>query len=144
MNNRWPTCILFAAVLAFMVSCTSSPRYTSSVHPRRGTPPGSLRRVQEGVASFYGQDFHGRKTANGEIYDMHAITAAHQALPFNTRVLVTNLDNGKRIEVRINDRGPFVKGRIIDLSYAAAQKIGMVGPGTANVKLEVLELGAEE
>lgn len=137
-------CVRIAAALLFLVSCASSPRYTSAIYPSRGSPPGSLRRVQEGVASFYAQDFHGRKTANGETYDMLAMTAAHQALPFNTRVLVTNLDNGKKVEVRINDRGPFIKDRIIDLSYGAAMKIGMVGPGTANVRLEVLEVGVEE
>jgi len=144
MTERWPACILIAAVLLLVVSCASSPRYTSAARPRRGTPPGSLRRIQTGVASFYGQDFHGRKTANGETYDMYAMTAAHQALPFNTRVLVTNLDNGKKVAVRINDRGPFVKDRIIDLSYGAAMKVGMVGPGTANVRLEVLEMGEGE
>jgi rare lipoprotein A len=110
---------------------------------QRTDPPGSLKHIQEGIASFYADEFHGRKTANGEIYDMYAMTAAHQALPFNTRVSVTNLDNGKKVIVRINDRGPFVKGRIIDLSYGAAGKIGMVGPGTARVRLEVLEIGTE-
>jgi rare lipoprotein A len=93
------------------------------------------------VASYYADDFHGRKTANGEVFDMHALTAAHRALPFNTRVLVTNLDNGKTVVVRINDRGPFVKGRIIDLSYGAAKSVGMIGPGTARVRLNVLEMG---
>jgi len=130
-------------MLVVMASCSPAPRYTSAVQPWVGSSPESLRRVQEGVASFYGEDFHGRKTANGEIYDMHAMSAAHRALPYNTRVLVTNLDNGKKVEVRINDRGPFVKGRIIDLSYGAARKIGMVGPGTARVRLEVLEMGGE-
>lgn len=93
---------------------------------------------EDGVASWYGEDFHGKKTANGEIYDMYAMTAAHKLLPFNTKVRVTNLDNGKTVDVRINDRGPFVKGRIIDLSYTAAQRIAMVGPGTARVKLQAL------
>lgn len=144
MRKRWPTCILVIAMVLTLGGCASSPRYTSAVRPRKGTPPGSLKRVQRGVASFYAQDFHGRQTSNGETYDMYAMTAAHQALPFNTRVLVTNLDNGKKVEVRINDRGPFVNGRIIDLSYGAAEKIGMVGSGTANVRLEVLEMGAGE
>jgi len=139
------TCWLERALVMTVVlaSCAPWPRYTSAVRPWVDSSPGSLRRVQEGVASFYGEDFHGRKTANGEMYDMHAMSAAHRALPFNTRVLVTNLDNGKKVEVRINDRGPFIKGRIIDLSYGAARKIGMVGPGTARVRLEVLEMGAE-
>ncbi len=93
---------------------------------------------QNGKASWYGKKFHGRKTANGEVYNMYAISAAHKTLPLGTWVSVSNLDNNKKINVRINDRGPFVKGRIIDLSYAAAKKIGIVGPGTARVKIVAL------
>lgn len=92
---------------------------------------------QEGVASWYGGKFHGRKTANGEIYDMNGVTAAHKSLPFGTIVNVQNLDNGKAIKVRINDRGPFIKGRIIDLSKKAAEAIGMMHSGTANVRITV-------
>ncbi len=91
-----------------------------------------------GIASWYGPNFHGKRTSNGEIYDMHAFTAAHKTLPMNTMVKVTNLKNGKSTVVRINDRGPFVGNRIIDLSYAAAKKIGMIGRGTAPVRIEVL------
>lgn len=91
-----------------------------------------------GTASWYGPDFHGKKTSNGEIYNMNAMTAAHKTLPMNTMVRVTNLGNGAQTTVRINDRGPFVAGRIIDLSKAAATNIGMVGAGTARVKLEVV------
>jgi rare lipoprotein A (peptidoglycan hydrolase) len=91
-----------------------------------------------GIASWYGKDFHGKKTANGEVYDMDAMTAAHKELPFNTRVRVVNLKNGKSIVVRINDRGPFVKGRIIDLSRRAAGKIGMFFSGTTKVRVEIL------
>jgi rare lipoprotein A len=94
--------------------------------------------TQTGLASWYGKDFHGRKTANGETYDMYGISAAHKILPFNTMVRVTNLDNGKRIDVRINDRGPFIRGRIIDLTYTAAKRIDMIGPGTARVRIETL------
>ena len=94
--------------------------------------------VQHGKASWYGKPFHGRLTANGERYNMHAPTAAHKTLPFGTRVRVTNLDNGKHTVVRINDRGPFVKGRIIDLSYGAAKQIQMLQMGVARVKLEIL------
>jgi rare lipoprotein A len=93
---------------------------------------------QKGIASWYGKKFHGRKTSNGEVYNMYGISAAHKTLPFNTVVRVHNLDNGKRIDVRINDRGPFVRGRIIDLSYGAAQELGLVGPGTARVKIVAL------
>jgi rare lipoprotein A len=92
----------------------------------------------EGVASWYGEDFNGRLTASGEVYDMYAYTAAHKTLPLGTVVKVTNLDNGQTTQVRINDRGPFVKDRIIDLSRTAGRDIGMRGVGTANVKLEVV------
>ncbi len=94
---------------------------------------------QIGVASWYGKDFHGKPTASGEIYNMYDMTAAHKTLPLGTQVMVTNLENGRSVKVTINDRGPFVKNRIIDLSYAAAKAIGMVGPGTAKVMIEVLK-----
>ena len=113
--------------------------------PRSGPPPTSERRpvvpgeyVEEGVASWYGVPFNGRRTSNGEIYDMHEFTAAHRTLPFNAVVRVTNLRNGKQTQVRINDRGPFVADRVIDLSLSAAEAIEMVGPGTAQVRLEVI------
>lgn len=92
---------------------------------------------QEGIASWYGGKFHGRKTANGETYDMNQVSAAHKSLPFGTIVNVQNLDNGKTIQVRINDRGPFIEGRIIDLSKRAAEAIGLMNSGTANVRLTV-------
>jgi peptidoglycan lytic transglycosylase len=95
---------------------------------------------EEGIASWYGHPFDGRRTSDGEIYDMHAMTAAHKTLPFNTQVRVHDLENGQSVDVRINDRGPFVEGRIIDLSYAAAQTMHMTG--TALVRLEILNLGA--
>jgi len=97
---------------------------------------------QRGLASWYGKKFHGRKTSNGETYDMYKSSAAHKTLPFNTYVKVHNLSNGKKLDVRINDRGPFVRGRIIDLSYKAAQELGVVGPGTATV--EIVALGVPE
>lgn len=96
--------------------------------------------VQEGLASWYGPDFHGKPTSSREIYNMYDMTAAHKSIPFGTYVMVTNLNNGKSIIVRINDRGPFIKGRIIDLSYAAANMLDMVGPGVAPVKIEILEM----
>jgi len=126
----------------------TSPRPRGSVPPSSvpsGPPPAIERQpaipgeyVEEGVASWYGVPFHGRRTSNGEIYDMHEFTAAHRTLPFNAVVRVTNLHNGKQTEVRINDRGPFVANRVIDLSLSAAQAIEMVGTGTALVRLEVI------
>jgi len=101
--------------------------------PRARTGPGEI-----GIASWYGNEFHGRPTSSGEIFDTNDMTAAHRTLPFGTHVMVTNLDNDRSVVVRINDRGPFVRGRVIDLSYAAARVLGMIGPGTARVRLEVL------
>ena len=93
---------------------------------------------QRGIASWYGKNFHGKKTSNGEIYDMYAMTAAHKTLPLGTYVRVQHLENKQELEVRINDRGPFVRGRIIDLYYTAATKLGIVGPGTADVEIVAL------
>ncbi len=94
--------------------------------------------VEEGIASWYGPKFHGRQTASGEIFNMYEMTAAHRLLPMHTLVLVTNLDNGKSVKLRINDRGPFVDDRVIDLSLAAARKLEMIGPGTAPVRVEAV------
>jgi rare lipoprotein A len=93
---------------------------------------------ERGIASWYGKDFHGRKTSSGEVYNMYAMTAAHKTLPLGTQVRVRNLDNGKEIDVKINDRGPFVPGRIIDLSHTGAKKLGIIGPGTAPVEITAL------
>ncbi|MGB6482518.1 MAG: septal ring lytic transglycosylase RlpA family protein [Candidatus Acidiferrales bacterium] len=108
--------------------------------PPRAMPPSAVpgEYTEEGVASWYGVPFNGRRTSNGEVYDMYQLTAAHRTLPFNAVVRVTNLANGKEVNVRINDRGPFVANRVIDLSYSAAEAIGMVGPGTAEVRLDVV------
>jgi rare lipoprotein A len=93
---------------------------------------------QQGTASWYGKPFHGRRTSSGEIYDMYGVSAAHKTLPFGTMVRVRNLMNDKTLDVRVNDRGPFAKARIIDLSYGAAQALGVVGPGTAPVEIVAL------
>lgn len=103
--------------------------------------PGTGRATQTGIASWYGPGFHGKPTASGVIYDQHELTAAHQTLPLGTRVMVTNLQNSASMELTINDRGPFAKGRILDLSYAAAQALGAVGPGTIPVRIEVIDGG---
>ncbi|MEL7218921.1 MAG: septal ring lytic transglycosylase RlpA family protein [Pseudomonadota bacterium] len=103
-------------------------------------PPTSktVRSLGTGIASYYGRRFHGRRTANGERFNMRAMTAAHRTLPFGTKVRVTNPSNGRTVTVRINDRGPFIRGRSIDLSRAAAEKIGMISRGHARVKMEVV------
>src|SRR5258706_6435999 len=100
--------------------------------------PARVGAIETGVASWYAVPYHGRRGASGEIYDMEKLNAAHRSLPFETWVEVTNLSNGRSVGVRINDRGPFVSGRIIDLSQAAARDIGMLGPGTARVQLRVI------
>ncbi|MBM4332250.1 MAG: septal ring lytic transglycosylase RlpA family protein [Deltaproteobacteria bacterium] len=99
---------------------------------------------EEGLASWYGEEYHGRRTANGEIYDMYAMTAAHRTLPFNLRVRVTNLENRKVAEFRINDRGPFIPGRIIDLSKSGARAIGILVTGTAKVSVEAIGFSVDE
>jgi rare lipoprotein A len=94
--------------------------------------------IEEGMASWYGPGFHGKTTSNKEVYDMYDMTAAHRTLPFGTHLIVTNLQNGRSVTVRINDRGPFVNDRIIDLSYAAAFQLDMLGPGVVQVRIEVI------
>ncbi len=103
--------------------------------------PGKLKRVEYGYASYYGPGFNGKLTASGEVFNMYDYTAAHRYYPFGTLVEVTNLENGRKVVVRINDRGPYKAGRIIDLSYAAAKKLGMIGKGVVKVKLRVIKWG---
>lgn len=100
--------------------------------------------IQTGIASWYGEDYHGSQTASGEIYDMESLTAAHKRLPFNTVVGVKNLDNGENVIVRINNRGPFIEGRVIDLSRKAAREIGVLTTGLADVELYLIEAGDAE
>jgi len=144
---------LIAAMAAALFALSGCSHHTRSARVPAPVPAPSAGRLppalpsapvipgewtQEGVASWYGIPFNGHRTSNGEIYDMHQLTAAHRTLPFGSVVRVTNLSNGLQTEVRITDRGPFVANRVIDLSLAAAQAIQMVGPGTATVRLEVL------
>jgi rare lipoprotein A len=119
--------------LLFLLSAcaTSHANPTSAPRLKKG-------KVQVGVASWYGPGFHGKPTASGEVYDMHALTAAHRTLPLGTLVEVRNLENGRRLVARINDRGPHVRGRIVDLSMGAAQALGLDQAGTARVRLTVL------
>lgn len=110
--------------------------------PGPPTPP-RVDAEEAGSASWYGFPYHGRQTASGEVYDMHELTAAHRTLPLGTRLMVTNIANGQAVEVRVNDRGPFVGDRILDLSYGAAQVVGAVGPGVIRVRLRVIALQGE-
>jgi len=133
-----------------LASCSVEVRYSSKIAksgkgssiPKNGNQETKLGadagKIYRGKASFYADKFDGRKTANGETFDQSVFTAAHRELPFNTKLLITNLKNGKQITVRVNDRGPFVDDRIIDLSKAAATALAMIGDGVAEVEIEVL------
>lgn len=145
--------VLCATTIILSGCFTPAPRFRSSGETSTGTRNGTGKAVdvppvgsdaletQEGIASYYGAEFQGRKTSSGEIFDKDKLTAAHLKFPFGTRLRVIDLDNGKTCEVVVNDRGPFVPDRIIDLSYGAAKDIGMIGPGTAHVRLEVIQWG---
>ena len=137
--------LLLLVVLISLLASACGGRRSASRLPVPQTPsPGSGAQTpgpgytETGYASWYGDPYHGRRAASGEIYDKYKLTSAHRTLPFGTQVKVTNLENGRTVIVRINDRGPFVKGRIVDLSLAGAREIQMVGPGTALVRLEVI------
>lgn len=148
--NRW---ILLLLCCGLLTACAGHEKYAQrpdSKLPRKGLKPYTINGeryeplsshegfVQGGLASWYGSDFHGKETSNGEIYDMYAMTAAHKTLPLGVYVKVNNRENGRETIVRINDRGPFVNGRIIDLSYSAARQLGLLDSGTAQVKIEAL------
>ncbi len=164
-RNPIPAAILLAALVTMSLGgCSRSTQWTDVREPEQssgagqvssgrgpGNPPfyevfgqryyvmpSSAGYRERGVASWYGKKFHGRRTSNGEIYDMYAMTAAHKTLPIPTQVRVTNLSNGRNIVVRVNDRGPFVHNRVIDLSYAAAKQLDMIRNGTAMVEVSVL------
>ena len=117
---------------------TTTPTPAPAPPPRTTTPAVPGKVIEEGLASWYGVPYHGRRAANGEVYDMYKFTAAHRTLPFNSIVRVVNTTNGRSTEVRITDRGPFVEGRIIDLSLAAAREIDMVATGVARVRLQMV------
>lgn len=130
LRRRFPLSLLLLAGLVAASGCGAR-KPVKAVTPRIG-------QQQRGIASWYGYPYHGRRAANGEIYDMEQFTAAHRNWAFNTWVRVHNLDNGQVTNVRITDRGPFVRGRIIDLSRAAARSVDMIGPGLARVRLVVI------
>ena len=116
-----------------LISCSSSPRYSSN-------------NIYYGISSFYGLNdgFDGELTANGEVYDKDGLSAAHKTLPLNSTIFVTNLSNGKSVKLKVNDRGPYIDGRILDCSYGAAKKLDFVNEGTTSVRIEVLKWGDNE
>ena len=139
-------------IFIFFIGCTNSPRYSRSnginkkISSKQTDKSGRKsktrhRKVIKGVSSFYAEDFHGKLTANGEIYDMYGLTAAHKTMPLNPICRVTHLENDKSLILRINDRGPYIKGRILDCSYGAAKKLDFINQGTTMVKIEVIEWG---
>jgi peptidoglycan lytic transglycosylase len=131
----------FVSVIAGAVLLSGCHRKRAALPPVPPPPP-AIENNETGLASWYGHPYHGRASSSGEIYDMEQMTAAHRTLPFGTWVRVHDLDTNKSVDVRINDRGPFIDGRVIDLSHAAARAIDMIGPGTARVRLEILSLPA--
>jgi rare lipoprotein A len=141
-NYIYGIIFLFALII---YSCSSSSRYADDSNGdeenRNLRSTRKILAIQNGQASFYASEFNGRKTASGEIYDMNKLTAAHPTFPFGTIVRVINLSNNISVELRVNDRMPDFKNRIIDISYAAAKKIGMIQAGVQNVKVEVLKWG---
>jgi rare lipoprotein A len=132
-------CMVCLCMLVLLAACSGKTVPVS--HPFRANPSARSSEL-EGLASYYAEPYHGRQTASGEVFDTYAaMTAAHRTLPFNTVVRVQNQSNGKAVEVRINDRGPFIAGRIIDLSVRAARTIDMIRPGVVAVKLQILSQG---
>ena len=131
MRPGWVVLLGLGLLLAAGCSPVRRPRVAATAP----VPPSN---VQEGIASWYGPGFHGKRTSSGERFDQYDFTAAHRTLPLGSWVVVTNKTNGRSIQVYVNDRGPYIQGRVIDLSYAAARAIGMLGPGTVPVRIVVL------
>lgn len=140
MNKHFSTLFI---INLYIFSCTAGVRFSSSNNDSvsRDTSSYKVNQYITGECSYYGPKFHGRKTANGERFDMYKFSAAHKKLPFGTLLEVENLSNGKKVTVRINDRGPYKKGRILDLSYAAARQIGLDKMGVTKIKAKIIKLG---
>jgi rare lipoprotein A len=140
MNTKKILSLFFILLCGLPLGCSKKKVHVGTPVDRDSAANSGMLEETVGYASWYGDPYHGRRTSNGETYNKFEMTAAHRTLPFDSVVKVNNLENGKDITVRINDRGPFVKDRIIDLSYAAARSIDMVGPGTAKVRLDLLKV----
>jgi len=143
-SPRGALVIILPAILCLAGCGSGSPRFTSKERPDPSSAGAAPSSQLAGVASYYADEFNGRKTASGEVYDMNDMTAAHRTLPFGTKVKVTNIDTGKSVVVRINDRGPFKDDRVIDLSLGAAKQLGLIPMGTGRVVLQILESGIEQ
>ncbi len=140
-NITFRITITYIFVIFSLISCASSNKIPKADTIIEQKQPTSVGDIQYGVSSYYADKFHGRRTANGEIYDMYGISGAHQTLPLNSIVKITNLENNRVLTMKINDRGPFIKDRIFDCSYGAAVKLGFISKGTAIVKVELIEIG---
>lgn len=161
-NNLLCLLLLWVQTWGLATACTPNPIYRSTgveigassrsarsggriAKPAKTANPVDVSKIsrenayQVGVASYYGEKFHGRKTANGETFNMYKMTAAHRVLPLGTMIRVTHLTNGRRVVVKVNDRGPFIEGRVLDLSFAAALELEMVAAGTAEVMIEIIQ-----
>tara|TARA_B100001013_G_scaffold343131_1_gene270272 strand:+ start:912 stop:1373 length:462 start_codon:yes stop_codon:yes gene_type:complete len=145
VKNNYTILWVVFLMMTFSQSCSNSPRYN-----RNNQKPAILKsnskinksqKVFYGISSYYGQKFHGKLTANGEVFDMYGLTAAHKTLPLNTIIRVTNKANDNSLILRVNDRGPYVGNRILDCSYGAALKLDFLNQGTAEIKIEVIEWG---
>ena len=161
-NNLLSLLLLWIQTWGLAAACTPQPIYRNTgaeieassgsagrggriAKPRKNAHPVDVSNIsrenayQIGMASYYGEKFHGRKTANGETFNMYKMTAAHRVLPLGTVIRVTHLTNGRRVVVKVNDRGPFVEGRVLDLSFAAALELEMVAAGSAEVMIEIVQ-----
>ena len=145
MRNFFLIFLIISFLIVVAQSCSSSPRYNRnkvrSINKSKNQKPNRNQKILYGISSYYGKDFHGKLTANGEVYDMYGLTAAHKTLPLNTIIRVTNKVNKKSLILRVNDRGPYVGKRILDCSYGAALKLDFLKEGTTEVKIEVIEWG---
>jgi rare lipoprotein A len=151
---------IISLTMFHILSCSSAPRYGSHAgsvsnnnktknFSNKSSKSDKKKKIKHkkkiiGVSSFYAEDFHGKLTANGEVYDMYGLTAAHKTLPLNTIIRVTNLSNDKSLILRVNDRGPYIKGRTLDCSYGAAKKLDFIKQGTTKVQIDVIEWGDGE
>ncbi len=136
---------LISVIIILYLGCTASPKFRRGEINRPSVQWDLPQKpYQVGLASYYGKKFHGRPTSSGEIFDMYGMTAAHKTLPLGSQIQVTHLGNHRSVIVKVNDRGPFVEGRILDLSYGAAKEIGMIQEGVAEVRIDVFTFGEKE
>ena len=143
LSSKSVIILLLTVQILLYNNCAPSARFSSNSSNSQKSTPTDYKEgeILYGESSYYADKFHGRKTANGEIFDMYKKTAAHKTLPFNTMLEVTNLENNQSVIVRVNDRGPYKKGRILDISYGAAREIDMISSGVVKVRIKILNWG---